>query len=291
MLYSMTGYGKAKGEFSGRSYTIDISTLNGRTTDIRMKLPNHFKSKEIELRTHVLEKALRGKIDFTVQMSSMDGDSDYGVNLDLIETYYKQLAELSRKYQMPPQDFLQTIIRIPNVITSRDEDISDEEWAFVLDLVNQSLVELDEFRLQEGESLKSDLSTRTNNIIRLQEEIVPFEAKRKEDLLVRLHKLIEENLTAEATDKNRLEQEVIYYLEKLDIHEEKVRLKQHCQYFNQELQSSDFEVGKKLNFISQEMGREINTLGSKAQYYDIQQKVVQMKVELDQIKEQLANVL
>lgn len=291
MLYSMTGYGKAKGEFLGRSYTIEIRTLNGKTTDIRMKLPNHFKPKEIELRSYVLEKALRGKIDLSVQMVSLDGDSEYGLNMSLIETYFKQLSDVATKYDMPPQDFLQTIIRIPNVISSKEEDMSDEEWTFILNLIDDALAELDTFRAQEGRALKADLSNRANSIISLQEEIIPHEAQRKEDLVVRMHKLIEDNLSAENTDKNRLEQEIVYYLEKLDIHEEKVRLKQHCLYFNETLLSDNYEVGKTLNFISQEMGREINTLGAKAQYTAIQQIVVKMKVELDQIKEQLANVL
>jgi uncharacterized protein (TIGR00255 family) len=192
---------------------------------------------------------------------------------------------------MPATDFLQTIIRIPNVVVSKDDEIADDEWQFVLDLVTQAIAELDLFRIKEGQALKNDLRQRTEAIIALQEDVIPHEAQRKIDQQNRLQKLIKDNLTNENADKNRMEQEIIYYLEKLDIHEEKVRLKQHCQYFMEELESDDFQVGKKLNFISQEMGREINTIGSKAQYSQIQQIVVQMKVELDQIKEQLANVL
>lgn len=291
MLYSMTGYGKSKGEYAGRSYSIDIRTLNGKSTDIRMKLPNHFKPKEIELRSYVLNKVHRGKIDFTIQTLSSDGDMDYGLNMKLIEAYYEQLKSFSEKNNMPSQDFLQTIIRIPNVVVARDEDLDEKEWTFVVALVEKAIVNLDQFRATEGTSLMKDLQSRVESIISLQEQIIPFEEQRKKDLTNRLHKLISDNLSSDSIDKNRLEQEVVYYLEKLDIHEEKVRLKQHCNYFLKDLNSQDKQLGKKLNFISQEMGREINTLGAKAQYSSIQQIVVKMKVELDQIKEQLANVL
>ncbi len=291
MVYSMTGYGKAKGEYKGRSYTIDIRTLNGKSTDIRMKLPNHFKPKEIELRSFILEKVHRGKIDFNIQTLSTDGDLDYGLNMKLIETYYQQLKSFAADKEMPPQDFLQTIIRIPNVVMAKDEDLSDEEWKYIMSLVDDALDNLNEFREDEGLSLKNDLLSRVESIIQLQADIIPHEEQRRVDLSTRLHKLVEDNLSTENVDKNRLEQEIVYYLEKLDIHEEKVRLKQHCQYFLDELNSNKKQLGKKLNFISQEMGREINTLGAKAQYSSIQQIVVKMKVELDQIKEQLANVL
>lgn len=291
MLYSMTGFGKATGEFQGRTYTIDIRTLNGKATEIRLKTPNHFRPKEIELRSYIMERARRGRIDFTAQMTSVDDDLEYKLNLKLIETYYKQLSDIAVKYKMPSPDFLQTIIRIPNVVMSKEDEIADDEWQFVLGLVTQAIDELDLFRIKEGQALKEDLRLRTQAIIDLQASIIPYEEQRKLDQQNRLQKLIKDNLTNENADKNRLEQEIIYYLEKLDIHEEKVRLKQHCDYFMEELESDDYQVGKKLNFISQEMGREINTIGSKAQYSQIQQIVVQMKVELDQIKEQLANVL
>lgn len=291
MIYSMTGYGKAEGEHQGRHYIIEIRTLNGRSTDVRMKIPNHFKSKEIQLRTHVLEHAHRGKIDVTIQTVSTDGQGDHGLNMSLVERYYDQLKTFADQKGMPPQDFLQTIIRIPSVIVSEEEDITDAEWNYVLALLGKALEELRSFRGDEGQSLANDLSERVKSITRLQEEIAPFEELRKTHLQERLLKQISDYQSNDKVDKNRLEQEVIYYLEKLDIHEEKVRLKQHCEYFITELNSDNSQMGKKLSFISQEMGREINTLGSKAQQSDIQRIVVKMKVELDQIKEQLANVL
>ncbi len=292
MIYSMTGYGKAEGEYGGRHYRVDIRTLNGKSTDVRMKVPNHFKSKEIQLRAQVLEQAYRGKIDVSIQTVTTEaGPVDHGLNMTLVEKYYDQLKSFADAKGMPPQDFLQTIIRIPNVITSQDEEITDEEWAFVKTVMSKALSELGTFRKAEGKSLSDDLTARVKSIMDLQSQVTPYEEERKTILQERLLKQISEYQNNEKVDKNRLEQEVIYYLEKLDIHEEKVRLHQHCEYFLQELNSDQDQMGKKLNFISQEMGREINTLGSKAQQSDIQRIVVKMKVELDQIKEQLANVL
>lgn len=291
MIYSMTGYGKASGEYAGRLYSIDIRTLNGKTTDIRMKLPNHYKSKEIDLRSYLVDRIGRGKIDFSIQVIATDVDDDYGLNLSLLQSYYQQLNDFATKNNLPPQDYLQTIIRIPNVIMTKSEEVSDEEWSHIMSLVNGAVGELDTFRASEGQSLKDDLSQRVKNIHSLLTQVINIEPERKSDLQNRLARLVEENVPDGKVDQNRLEQEVIYYLEKIDIHEEKVRLKQHCDFFLDELSAADGRAGRKLNFISQEMGREINTLGSKAQHSGMQQIVVQMKVELDQIKEQLANVL
>jgi len=287
----MTGYGKAKGVYQGRTYTIDIKTLNGKVSELRLKAPNYLRSKEIELRKIILDEVGRGKMDAIVSSSSKDNDSDFQLNTALIENYYNQLSEVSDKLGLSGQDFLQTIIRIPSVIQASDEEISDEEWEFVQSLTKEALKELFQFRLAEGKSLELDLQARSNSIAQLLSEVPSHEEERNQRLKEKLTRQIEENLQKENYDANRLEQEIVYYLEKLDIHEEKVRLKQHCEYFDSVLQADNPTVGKKLNFISQEMGREINTLGSKAQYSSMQQLVVQMKVELDQIKEQLANIV
>lgn len=291
MILSMTGYGKAKGVYRSRTYTIDIKTLNGKVSELRLKAPNYLRSKEIELRKIIQSEVGRGKMDAIITSSSKDNDSDFQLNTALIENYYNQLAEVTNKLGLSGQDFLQTIIRIPSVIQASDEEISDEEWDFVKTLTNDALKELFEFRLTEGESLERDLQARSNAIAQLLSDVPAHEAERNQRLKEKLTRQIEENLQKENYDPNRLEQEIVYYLEKLDIHEEKVRLKQHCEYFDTVLQEENATVGKKLNFISQEMGREINTLGSKAQYSSMQQLVVQMKVELDQIKEQLANIV
>ena len=291
MLLSMTGYGKSKDAFNGRSYSIDIKTLNGKVPDLRLKSPAFLRPKEIEIRKIIMDKLVRGKIDCTIAVLDNESDVDYKLNIGLFENYLNQLTQLTDKHQLNHQDLLQTIIRIPNVIQNNDEQIDHEEWNFIKNLISQAIDDLNSFRREEGSSLFKDLSARVNTIKKLLDEVAVIESKRKDELLTRLRGNIEEHLSKESLDENRLEQELIYYLEKLDIHEEKVRLAQHCSFFNSTLVESASSLGKKLNFIAQEMGREINTLGSKAQYSPLQQIVVQMKVELDQIKEQLANVL
>ncbi len=287
----MTGYGKAIDTFNGKTYSIDIKTLNGKASDLRLKSPTRLRSKEIDLRKHIMDRVMRGKMDCTITVSGGESDVDYKLNLPLIEAYLQQLEQVSIKHDLSGQDLIQTIIRIPNVVQPNDEVISEEEWIFITQLLDKVINHLDEFRKQEGDSMATDLKGRVKRIKDLLGEVDGVEENRKKDLLTKLQKNIEEHVPADNVDKNRLEQEIIYYLERLDVHEEKVRLGQHLIYFIETLETAEKNKGKKLNFISQEMGREINTLGSKAQYSPLQQIVVQMKVELDQIKEQLANVL
>ncbi len=291
MLLSMTGYGKATDSYQDKSYTVDIKTLNGKLSDLRLKAPTLLRSKEIELRKIILEAVIRGKIDCTILIVDGESDSDYKLNVSLIESYLKQLQEVASKYDLHHQDLLQTIIRIPNVVQVNEAEIAKEEWEFVLRLVEKAIEDLNSFRKEEGKSMLIDLNTRVQNIENLLSKVDAIEEKRKIELLARLRKSIEDYAVSDSIDENRLEQEVIYYLEKLDIHEEKVRLSQHCSFFLETAQSEVLNTGKKLNFIAQEMGREINTIGSKAQNSLLQQIVVDMKVELDKIKEQLANVL
>lgn len=287
----MTGYGKATDTFNGKTYNIDIKTLNGKASDLRLKAPTQLRSKEVDLRKRIMGHVVRGKMDCTITVSGGENAVDYQLNLPLIEAYLSQLVEVSQKHNLSDQDLIQTIIRIPNVVQPNDEEVSDEEWVFILGLLDQAIQHLDEFRTKEGSSMGEDLSGRVQQINSLLADVDGIEEKRKIELLQKIKKSIEEYVPSDNIDANRLEQEIIYYLERLDIHEEKVRLAQHCKYFIETLQAKEKSKGKKLNFISQEMGREINTLGSKAQYSPLQQLVVQMKVELDQIKEQLANIL
>ena len=291
MLMSMTGYGRAKGEFQGRNYIIDIKTLNGKTTDIRTRLPSFLRTKEIELRKHIMDRLERGKMDVSITASSDEESLDVGLNMKLIEKYYLDLSALVTKYGLKDQDFLQTIIRIPNVIETKEDEIEKAEYTFVIGLLDQAIADLLSFRRDEGDALKKDLVNKVKAIVRFLDMVEVHEEERKKELIERLNRLIAENITVDSIDENRLEQETIYYLEKLDIHEEKIRLTQHCEFFLTEVESGESQIGKKLSFISQEMGREINTLGAKAQYSSIQQIVVEMKVELDQVREQLANVL
>ena len=291
MVLSMTGFGSSKDTYKDRLYSVEIKALNGKTSDMRLKVPAFFKSKEIALRKHILKTLNRGKIDFSISVSSSENDLNYSINSALIETYFKQLSEISKKHNLENQDFLQTIIRIPSVVQPNEEELSMEEWNFILSLCDKAIVELNVFRKEEGESIQIDLQERADEILRLLISIEEHEEKRKHDLQKRLRKLMTDHLSAEKLDENRLEQEAVYYLEKLDIHEEKIRLEQHCKYFLDVMNGNSTQVGKKLGFIAQEMGREINTLGSKAQYSPIQQIVVNMKVELDKIREQLANIV
>lgn len=287
----MTGFGRAKGEQNGKSYVLEVKTLNGKQSDIRLKSPGYLRSKEITLRKLIMDDIRRGKVDFSINITSSDGSTDYAINTNLIDNYYQQLSKVAERHQLTNQDFLQTIVRIPNVVQPNDEDITEEEWIYLKQLVDEALAELKSFRASEGESLKNDLLGRVNEIARLLGDVEQHEETRNAYVKERLNKHLEEIVVPDKIDANRMEQELIYYLEKLDIHEEKIRLKQHCEYFTEVVQGTDVSVGKKLGFIAQEMGREINTLGSKAQYSPLQQIVVEMKVELDQIKEQLANVL
>ncbi len=292
MILSMTGYGKAKGQYLNRSYSIDIKTLNGKTSELRLKAPGFLRSREIELRKLIQREVIRGKMDVMILCNSSDGDNEYQINTGLIKSYLLQLKEINDQLEGGgTPDYLQTIIRIPNVIQASDEEISDVEWQYLKSLCAEALKGLNAFRLAEGQSLEKDLRNRVDRIVELLEEVPALEEARNNQLKDKFSKLMDATLTKDNIDQNRLEQEIVYYLEKLDIHEEKIRLKQHCKYFGEVLNDPAKSLGKKLNFISQEMGREINTLGSKAQFSLLQKIVVQMKVELDQIKEQLANIL
>jgi uncharacterized protein (TIGR00255 family) len=291
MVLSMTGFGRAKGEYRRRTFSVDIRSLNGKTTDIRVKVPPYFKSREIELRRYVLDRAGRGKLDLSIQITAGDEALEYTLNMKLFERYFKDLQELASKYGLENQDFIQSIMRIPSVIETNDEEIDHDEWAYVLSVVEVAVDQLTLFRKNEGEAMCTDMISRTQRITSLLEEVEKCEQPRREHLTNRLQKMTAEHLSFDNLDENRLEQELVYYLEKMDINEEKVRLAQHCRHFTEVVRSEDFMVGKKLSFISQEMGREINTMGAKAQHSPLQQLVVEMKVELDQIREQLANVL
>lgn len=291
MILSMTGFGRAKGERFGKSFSIEVKTLNGKQSDLRLKCPAYIRSKEMTLRKMIMDDALRGKVDMSININSNDGDTDYTLNTTLIDNYCEQLKRIADRHQLSQQDYLQTIIRIPNVIQANDDDITDEEWQYFKELVQGALDDLRSFRVSEGESLKTDLIGRSDRIATLLNDVATHEDERNTLVKERLARHLEEIVVPDKIDANRMEQEVIYYLEKLDIHEEKIRLQQHCEYFTEVVNSDVLDVGKKLGFISQEMGREINTIGSKAQYSPMQQIVVEMKVELDQIKEQLANVL
>lgn len=291
MLLSMTGYGRANGQFGGKTISVELRALNSKMTDIKLRLPSDYKEKELELRRLITEHAERGKIDFILEVQNADGAASVSLNESLFRGYYKALVKLTNELGMPPGDLVQSILRIPNVVSTASGEVDEDEWHVILKVLQQALDALHQYRRNEGRALESDLRLRVSNILLLLSEVIPHEQNRITRMRDRMRNNLEENFSKDNIDANRFEQEVLYYLEKMDITEEKVRLEQHCKYFIEQLEQKNLSAGRSLNFISQEMGREINTLGAKAYDADLQRLVVQMKDELEKIKEQLANVL
>ena len=291
MILSMTGYGKSSAHYLDKVIGVEIKSLNGKSSDIRMRLPNNIKEKEIILRKRIIKSALRGKFDFTLKIGSESGGEEFSLNKELFKKYATEIKSIQDDLGGVQGDLLQAIMRIPNVVGASEGELDEGEWKVIEQVTDEALQMLHNFRKQEGNVLKDDLETRVNNIHQSLKSVEPMETARITALRERMHKNLDQFMNEENVDKNRFEQEVLFYLEKLDITEEKVRLAQHCEYFLNTLNNEDTEKGKKLAFISQEIGREINTLGAKAQQSDIQQLVVTMKDELEKIKEQLANII
>ncbi len=290
MTYSMTGFAQAEGKYNDKEISVDVRSLNSKFLDLRVKLPLLYKNKEHEIRKIIQSKLRRGKVEISITLNGSMESEDYKINQELFTKFFHQLSELKEQLGIESADIMQSILRIPNVIDIQDVKLSDDEWQAVLEIIEKSLDNLSENRRLEGKVLEEEIKMRVEKISSLLSEVIPLEEKRIAGIKSRITKDLEEISNYHPIDKNRFEQEVIYYLDKLDITEEKVRLKQHCIYFQEVLQEDEVEKGKKLAFISQEIGREINTLGAKAQSSDIQKIVVQMKNELEKIKEQLANV-
>ncbi len=285
----MTGYGQAKRTFKDKTLSVEIRSLNSKFKDFRFKLPQNYRSKEQDIRKMITERIERGKIEVTVDVSSDYGDENYSINKALFTKYYNELQELSSSLNLNGGDIIQSIMRLPNVVATADNDFADEEWEELKATVADAITNFEAFRTEEGKALEDDLRNRIANITRHLKELAPFEKERIPKVRQRMQQNLDEFLGRDNVDKNRFEQEVLFYLEKIDINEEKVRLEQHCKYFLEELDKTASTKGRKLNFIGQEMGREINTLGSKAYSSDIQRFVVMMKDELEKIKEQVAN--
>jgi uncharacterized protein (TIGR00255 family) len=291
MIKSMTGFGKASCECQNRNITIEIKTLNSKQIDINARIPNGYRDKEPQMRSLISNRLQRGKIDFAINVEITGEASNYKLNNPLALKYYKELKELSSVLnETGDTDFLSMIVRMPDILVSEKEEISEAEWSSVFQALEEALKQVDDFRSQEGKMLENDLLIRINIILQLLDRVEPFEKVRFENLKAKILKDLNDFTEKESIDKNRFEQELVYYLEKLDITEEKVRLQKHCEYFVETMKEQESK-GKKLIFISQEIGREINTLGSKANEANIQKVVVQMKDELEKIKEQLFNIL
>jgi len=300
MILSMTGFGKAEYLFSDHKTIVEIRSLNSKQLDLTLKLMPHYHEKETEIRRILSGSLERGKVDVAVYMTdiagtSTDTQSFTPINKEAFKYYYRELSALKEELQLPvTTDLLPAILRLPDVMHSAvDNGLSDEEWELLQKALQEALDSFNAFRQQEGAALESMFTEKLDAIAGLLAEVEPFEKNRVENIRLRLinnlDKLAEE--TKQQMDKNRLEAELIYYLEKLDITEEKVRLTNHIKYFRETLAATGNGVGKKLGFIAQEMGREINTLGSKSNQSEMQIIVVKMKDILEQIKEQVLNVL
>ena len=291
MIYSMTGFGQAKGTYNGKTIKVEIKSLNGKTTDLRLKMPSSYKSKEIAIRNQILNVAIRGKVDTIISIESALGDEVYSIRAELFKQYYNELNRVSDDLNIKNGNILQSIMRIPGVLFQKEVELSVEEWDAVQSIIKDALDQFDKFRLSEGDAMHNDLVSNLDSIRTSLNSVDEHEENRVTKLKERIRKNLQQFIQDEGVDKNRYEQEILYYLEKLDINEEKMRLAQHCNYFEEVLKEDKPSKGKKLAFISQEMGREINTMGAKAQEHNIQQIVVTMKDDLEKIKEMMANVL
>ncbi|WP_207784608.1 YicC/YloC family endoribonuclease [Marinifilum breve] len=292
MLISMTGFGKATLELENKKVSIEIKSLNSKQLDINTRIPNLYKEKDLVLRNEIKNQLERGKVELSVFIESVGTDKETKINKPIVEAYYQQLSELSSELGIPmdKEPILQTIVKLPDALKTEHQELDEEEWNQIFAGFKSAVADLNSFRKQEGEALQVDIFERIANIEKLLKEVPQYEAKRIETVKTRINDNLKDFVEKQNVDKNRFEQEIIYYLEKLDITEEKVRLENHCKYFIETAKNGK-SIGKKLGFIAQEIGREINTLGSKANDSDIQKIVIQMKDELEKIKEQLLNVL
>lgn len=291
MLLSMTGFGKATSAYAEKTIDIEIRSLNSKMTETRFRLPNNYREREFELRKLLTDAAERGKIDVNINIRSQFGDEGFALNTALFRRYYTELKSLADELSIDNADILQSVMRIPSVVGAADTEINPSEWQAVTDTMKLAIQDFMQFRKQEGQAMGNELRQRVDSIMTLLVQVPPFEAMRIEKIRQRMTQNLEEFLGKENVDRNRFEQEVIFYLEKIDITEEKVRLEQHCRYFIEQLEDTNSQKGRTLNFISQEIGREINTLGAKAYSADIQRLVVQMKDELEKVKEIVANLV
>lgn len=291
MIISMTGYGKSVKHLDDKKITVEIRTLNSKNLDLNIRIGSTLKELELPLRQQVAKSLMRGKVDVSVYLENTGTSNSAKLNLPVIENYMKQMGELKgimHGNHNHDIQLLEIAAKFPDVFDSQTEELTKEDKSATLEVIKESLAEVQKFRAEEGATLKTEFDLRISNIQKLLEEVIAIDVKRLSDVRARLEKAVQE--VKERVDENRFEQELIYYLEKYDITEEKVRLKTHLDYFIETMELPTSQ-GKKLGFISQEIGREINTIGSKANHAAMQQLVVQMKDELEKVKEQLLNVL
>lgn len=285
MIYSMTGYGKSVLQLPTKKITIELKSLNSKNLDLNARMPSIYREKELGIRKQIANQLERGKVDFSIYVETTADDTSTQINTPVVKQYMQQLREV---VDGDDTELLKMAVRFPDALNTVREEIDENEWSQIETEITQAINALNEHRLDEGKVLEADFNARIKNIADLLDQVIAIDPERIEGVRERLKKGIEE--LKEKYDENRFEQELVYYIEKFDITEEKVRLNNHLNYFTESINSPDSN-GKKLGFISQEIGREINTIGSKSNYAPMQQLVVQMKDELEKIKEQLLNVL
>ncbi len=285
MIYSMTGYGKSVLQLPTKKITIELKSLNSKNLDLNARMPSIYREKELEIRKQIANQLVRGKVDFSIYVETTADDTSTQINTPVVKQYMQQLKDV---VDGDDTELLKMAVRFPDALNTVREEIDENEWTQINTEINTAINALNQHRLDEGKVLEADFNARIKNIADLLDQVIAIDPERIEGVRERLKKGVEE--LKEKYDENRFEQELVYYIEKFDITEEKVRLNNHLNYFTESINSSDSN-GKKLGFISQEIGREINTIGSKSNYAPMQQLVVQMKDELEKIKEQLLNVL
>ena len=289
MIRSMTGYGKAEQLYNTNVITVEIKTLNSKQLDLSLRTPQELKPYELLYRNEIASNLQRGKIDVTITITNTDVSQNTHIEKEVVASYFQQINSISKEYGIPEsKDIAAVIFRMPGIFASPEQEYDEDFLTKIVETLSHAIMITNEFREKEGSILKKDLLKRVAHILEYLDAVEPFENNRHEIIKGKLLKNLQE-LTSGEYDENRFEQELIFYLEKLDITEEKVRLRKHCDYFYETIDEEN--AGKKLGFIAQEMGREINTLGSKANDADIQRLVVKMKDELEKIKEQLFNIL
>ncbi|GHT32870.1 hypothetical protein AGMMS49574_17360 [Bacteroidia bacterium] len=290
MIQSMTGFGKVTAEFPEKKVTVELKALNSKQFDLSTRIPSVYKEMEMQIRSQLLVALERGKVDFSVQIEYIGKNIPTQLNQSVLENYFLQIKSVADKLGIdPPADWFQVLLRMPEVIKNEITEMDESEWAVVQQTIDQAIKQLRDFRIQEGRMLQKLFIQKIENIGSLLKEIEKYEGERIEKIKARIMENLEKVVSTDY-DKNRFEQEMIYYIEKLDVNEEKNRLLNHLKYFVSTMESGQGQ-GKKLGFIVQEIGREINTLGSKSNHAEMQQIVVQMKDELEQMKEQILNVL
>lgn len=291
MLKSMTGFGKAVGTFKNKKITVEAKSVNSKQFDLNLKAPNAYKEKELEMRNDALKILARGKIDIYIYAESNEAGTENTFNSQLVKSYYLQLKSIAKELSIKNTDeLLSIVLRMPDVQKAQQQEPDEKEWKVLYKTFKSAISELDISRAKEGNTLEKDIVSRIKSIGKLLKQVGGFEKQRMENIKIKLRQSLAEHIKNDTIDSNRFEQELIYYLEKIDITEEKVRLENHLNFFLDTIKEESLP-GKKLGFIAQEIGREINTLGSKANEANLQKIVIQMKDELEKIKEQLLNII